>query len=87
MVVDYGKADMTLHVHGTGATEFLDTSPDSRYVCYHDRASVWRKPCMMHTCNCGMNAQCPVCGYGFGAYPCLCDGIMVRREPGWSPCR
>ena len=25
------------------------------------------------TCDCGMNFSCPVCGYGFGCYPCECE--------------
>jgi hypothetical protein len=27
---------------------------------------------MGDTCDCGKNFTCPVCGYGFGCYPCDC---------------
>jgi hypothetical protein len=95
MAENYGKADMTLHVYGTGATEFLDLPPrepptNSKYVCHHPyeyghNGAGARPPAQMMVCDCGRNAICPVCGYGFGSLPCDCDGIMVKREPGWTP--
>lgn len=27
------------------------------------------------TCDCGKNFTCPVCGYGFGCYPCDCNKV------------
>jgi len=47
-------------------------------VCHHPHLypTQWNQakpePCTMNTCQCGKNATCPVCGYGFGQYPCDC---------------
>ena len=48
-------------------------------ICYHPelRPTGWNQPkpepCeMILTCDCGANQICPVCGYGFGNYPCPC---------------
>jgi hypothetical protein len=31
------------------------------------------------TCACGMNAACPICGYGRGASPCNCDRENISK--------
>ena len=31
------------------------------------------EPCEMLTCECGQNATCPICGYGWGGLPCGCS--------------
>jgi hypothetical protein len=63
--------------------------------CYHInlRPTEWNqpKPEPWHgeTCDCGTNWNCPICGWGFGAYPCECAkqrmgeaGIIGRtRKP------
>jgi hypothetical protein len=71
--------------------EFLDPPPreqptGSRYVCRHESSGMADfPPARMLVCDCGANAECPVCGYSFGAWPCGCDGIVAERKRGWTP--
>ena len=51
-------------------------------ICYHPNLvpTKWNQsepePCeMLIVCDCGNNQICPVCGYGFGSYPCSCQSI------------
>ena len=54
-------------------------------VCSHPelRPTHWDQPrpapMKMVACDCGLNASCPICGYGWGAYPCNCN------KAAWSP--
>jgi hypothetical protein len=35
------------------------------------------------TCDCGKNFCCPVCGHGFGCYPCDCFSMgFVSQDKG-----
>ncbi len=50
-----------------------------RQICYHPeiRPADWNQPKpepaeMVFTCECGQNAYCPVCNFGYGTYPCEC---------------
>ena len=56
-------------------------------ICYHPELipTGWDQqkpePCEMSTCGCGENANCPVCGFGWGAYPCSCrrhEALLVE---------
>ena len=38
------------------------------------------EPIDMLCCDCFSNCICPVCGFGWGAIPCGCDG-MKRKKP------
>jgi hypothetical protein len=70
--------------YAKGAEEF--GGADSRYVCRHESSGMADfPPARMLVCDCGANAECPVCGYSFGAWPCGCDGIVAERKPGWVP--
>jgi hypothetical protein len=57
-------------------------------ICYHPelRPTDWNQPkpepCeMILTCECGANQICPVCGYGFGSYPCPCTTKYMKENP------
>jgi hypothetical protein len=57
-------------------------------ICYHPelRPTDWNQPkpepCeMILTCDCGANQMCPVCGYGFGSYPCPCTMKYMKEIP------
>ena len=57
-------------------------------ICYHPelRPTGWNQPkpepCeMILTCECGANQMCPVCGYGFGSYPCPCTMKYMKEIP------
>jgi hypothetical protein len=57
-------------------------------ICYHPelRPTNWNQPkpepCeMIVTCECGANQMCPVCGYGFGSYPCPCTTKYMKENP------
>jgi|ERR1035437_585395 hypothetical protein len=57
-------------------------------ICYHPelRPTDWNQPkpepCeMLVTCECGANQMCPVCGYGFGSYPCPCTREHAKENP------
>jgi len=57
-------------------------------ICYHPelRPTNWNQPkpepCeMILTCDCGANQMCPVCGYGFGSYPCACMIKYMKENP------
>ena len=57
-------------------------------ICYHPelRPTDWNQPkpepCeMILTCDCGANQICPVCGYGFGSYPCPCTMKYMKEIP------
>ena len=57
-------------------------------ICYHPelRPTGWNQPkpepCeMILTCDCGANQMCPVCGYGFGNYPCPCTIKYMKENP------
>jgi hypothetical protein len=40
------------------------------------------EPCEMNVCTCGKNATCPVCGHGFGCYPCDCTPKIKYTSAG-----
>jgi len=47
-------------------------------ICNHPelRPNSWDEPkpepCEMIVCECGQNAYCPTCRFGYGSYPCKC---------------
>lgn len=43
------------------------------------------KPTEMIKCACGMNATCPVCGWGRSCYPCECDRRRVVARDSSEP--
>ena len=52
-------------------------------LCHHPelRPTHWNEskpePCEMVGCECGENAVCPICGWGWGAAPCSCEtGVL-----------
>lgn len=55
-------------------------------MCSHPELvpTQWNQPkpesAKMTMCGCGRNASCPVCSYGWGAYPCDCKST-TRYEP------
>lgn len=69
-------------------------------ICYHNFLvpTDWNQPkpepCEMITCECGKNAGCPVCGWGWGQYPCDCgkkdvdeqaiDQVLDRHSDAWK---
>ena len=59
-------------------------------ICYHPelRPTGWNQPkpepcVMILTCDCGANQICPVCGYGFGSYPCPCTIEQNKINPNY----
>jgi len=48
-------------------------------ICYHLFLvpTAWDQkrpgPCEVNSCRCGQNWTCPVCGYGQGSWPHVCD--------------
>ena len=57
-------------------------------ICYHpelrptDLNQPRPEPCeMIVTCECGANQMCPVCGCGFGTYPCPCTTKYMKENP------
>ena len=52
--------------------------PDNKPLCNHpelqptDFNQEKPEPAEMITCECGKNATCPVCGFGWGNIPCDC---------------
>lgn len=54
--------------------------PRDQQTCYHPELYPTRweekrpEPCLMlMSCQCGENQFCPICRFGFGAYPCSCS--------------
>ena len=43
-----------------------------RYTCHHTVPYSQEPPAKMYRCECGGNANCPICGYGWGSSPCSC---------------
>ena len=57
-------------------------------ICNHPELTMLgqlgSEPCEMITCECGQNASCPVCGFGWGGLPCGCSirpevSLMIDR--------
>lgn len=69
---------------GTIMDEKMVEPEDFVPVCNHPELipTSWNQPRLapakMNCCACGQNATCPICGWGWGAYPCDCN--RKRRD-------
>ena len=53
------------------------------YTCDHANR-IAASPARMTVCHCGGNVVCPVCGFGWGQYPCGCSKpTLAARLSGW----
>lgn len=54
-------------------------------ICYHHNLvpTAWNQPkpepAEMIGCECGQNMGCPVCGWGWGTYPCRCSPDVITE--------
>lgn len=64
----------------TGRVDVIETTSTAQkesskreYYCNHLPSGWWSTGLTrMNTCLCGKNVSCPVCGFGWGQYPCDC---------------